>query len=974
MKKRLLVLASVFTAALFILATIGTVFPPRAYAAIPSDAQLKKQGEASAECRRVVTTTPGNSDDKKTALNICVASYVAGYKDTSPKERKALVAICIDKLKYPRAYLSACVTGYEKGQKDRKTADAEAAKPPPAPGATLSQAEIKKLAENTPICAALRDSSGDASGNANFGACVKGYIGGYQNKGKAATCGSDSLKATCEKGYDVGVTEKEGGINSIGQQTTASANTAAAVNDSDSLSLDCNAGFNPLNWLICGAVKGMVSVLDGIDKVINNLLSVGTPDESTSGDPSQIFETGCGEDCKTGDAYHKAWVSFRNIALGLLVISGLVMIIAQALGMEILDAYTIRKVLPRLIIVSIAITLSWPILRFIVQLFNDLGYGVRFIIESPFKESLDNTIKLGGGSGTAVALATPVAFMALGIFGLLTFVGSALLAALIAFLVLVIRQVVVILLVITAPIAFVCYILPNTQKAWKLWLNSFGGALLMFPIIAAMIAAGRAFASVANNGGSGDTIGSFIAFAAYFGPYFLIPATFKFAGGALRQIGGFVNDRGRGGFDRLRKARQENIGKRVKAAQTGGIYRNDFGQFNFRGKQRSIGRMANTLGNYTLDAKDSGRVKAGDLGVPGFGRYADVMKDKIDDQTLAHSRKAAQDLDLHYQSGRALSGQMQYFKKGLSTEASSALDSRFGIRDSSGAVVGWRAPTGKNEIEDIGRILGTSKEDGARLASRELLAKAGTIGDLKGAGKEETQRADIGTIGMLAAASAGRLENDELADIENKAGLTSGLTGMSSGFAAKRTALLQQIATQKRTEQSRGHGIQYEMKDGQLQAYSVYRDPTSAEAQTSAMRITAQDLAGSKSEAVDALANTFLAGASDYEMRMGTGGKLEFVLDTKGEKVTKTIKTGPSAGEVDDIALGRAKALRSRIQYLAQYSQGDSDMGRKLAEIAEVHEIPVTFSQVDPEVAKRQHEDRASPNPLAPPDPPAPRF
>lgn len=50
------------------------------------------------------------------------------------------------------------------------------------------------------------------------------------------------------------------------------------------------------------------------------------------------------------DNFKKSWNVFRNLGLGLVVIAGLFMVISQALGLDILDAYTIRKLMPRLAI------------------------------------------------------------------------------------------------------------------------------------------------------------------------------------------------------------------------------------------------------------------------------------------------------------------------------------------------------------------------------------------------------------------------------------------------------------------------------------------------------------------------------------------------------------------------------------------------------------------------------------------------
>lgn len=350
------------------------------------------------------------------------------------------------------------------------------------------------------------------------------------------------------------------------KKQAGSGTTSTSDNTDGTTELSCKFGWNPLNWLICGIVKSLVALLNGVDSVINGLLAVGT-NGKTDGDPGEIFDLQSG---KNASNYYEAWSSFRNIALGVIVVIALAAIISQMAGFEFIDAYTIRKVLPRLLAMSIIITLSWPILRFFVQLSNDLGFGVRALIEYPFRGS-SNTIALNGGETAAVYLSTGAAMLALGPMGLLSFVATAVLAAFVAFLVLVIRQIVVILLVIVAPVAFACYILPNTQRFYKIWFDSFSGALLMFPIIAAMIATGRVFATVAIQDDS--AVSSFIAFAAYFAPYFLIPYAFKMSGGAMSAISGQIQRRAQPGFGALSKYRanraSQNMQKHAEKFRTG---------------------------------------------------------------------------------------------------------------------------------------------------------------------------------------------------------------------------------------------------------------------------------------------------------------------------------------------------------------------------------------------------------------------
>lgn len=324
---------------------------------------------------------------------------------------------------------------------------------------------------------------------------------------------------------------------------TTSTGSADAGNSTDDKQLECDGSSSALSWLICPFIDLMTNMVNALDKFITAQLTVKT---------NAIF-------CDTGDtcvAYYSAWQSFRNIALGLLAIAGLVMVISQALGMEILDAYTIRKVLPRVLIVAIGITLSWSLMEFFVNFTNDLAFGIRHLIYQPFG-SLRNEIDLSFGGAAGSIIGGFTALTLFGVFGLLSFLVTAGLAVLVAFIVLVLRQVAITLLVLIAPIAIIAYVLPNTQRIYKFWWESFSKALLMFPLIAAFIAAGRVFSAIAihNSSGSGGDANQLIGFAAYFAPYFLIPATFKFAGGALAQLGGFVNDRGRGAFDRLRQFR-----------------------------------------------------------------------------------------------------------------------------------------------------------------------------------------------------------------------------------------------------------------------------------------------------------------------------------------------------------------------------------------------------------------------------------
>jgi hypothetical protein len=345
---------------------------------------------------------------------------------------------------------------------------------------------------------------------------------------------------------------------------------------------------NPLNWIACPIISGMEILMNKLQISIDSMLAIGvqncTPAEVTAGScvvtqdgsPDAIFGLGNAHSVD----YHNAWSQVRDLALILLVIVSLVVIISQAAGFEVLDAYTIRKVLPRLLIVAVALSLSWPLMAEFVKLTNNLGYGISYLINYAFK-GLQHTNKLlVGGGGLGLDFGAVGGLYLLGPLGVLLLVLTAVLSILVAFVLLTLRQILIVFLIILAPVAIVAYILPNTQKLYKIWWESFSKALLMFPIIAGIIAAGHAFANVAMTPSDGSVpglIAQATAFVAYFGPYFLIPYTFKFAGSALGGISGVVNKGASGGFRALSGFR----GKRVKTrlqntahkAQTGNVFR-----------------------------------------------------------------------------------------------------------------------------------------------------------------------------------------------------------------------------------------------------------------------------------------------------------------------------------------------------------------------------------------------------------------
>jgi hypothetical protein len=115
-------------------------------------------------------------------------------------------------------------------------------------------------------------------------------------------------------------------------------------------------------------------------------------------------------------------------------------------------------------------------------------------------------------------------------------------AVLTAAAVLLFREILILACVILGPLALLAWILPGTAKYWKMWWENFSKALLIFPLIMALIAVGRVFAWVigANEGNPGmfDWFGVLIGF---FLPYYLLPKTFKWGGSLMASAGSAIN-------------------------------------------------------------------------------------------------------------------------------------------------------------------------------------------------------------------------------------------------------------------------------------------------------------------------------------------------------------------------------------------------------------------------------------------------
>jgi len=350
-------------------------------------------------------------------------------------------------------------------------------------------------------------------------------------------------------------------IASFYRNTCSQTNQAITLNNSDiakaaaaaatqnqvtacSLAVGQSLGGKAISWFTCPVTESINGAVGALDDLVNSNLQ---PDLT-------IFD-------KTG-SYHAAWNSFRVIALGIVVIAALVMVISQAAGLDVLDAYTVRKLLPRLLMTAVLITFSWDLLDVIFHFVDAATTGIRSLIYAPFSHL--NPIQLGGGSAFSIGLLTFGALIAMGWMALLSFGLTALISVAIAFFILVALKVLTAGLCVGSPVFLALGILDGTRKGYDFGRDALVAVAVASPTVAATIALFRVGAVIAYNRTDGNpAINQIITIILYFGGYAVIIVVLRGVGGVVTMVTSNIHDRTqgvRGGIQRYRSgAFKENM-------------------------------------------------------------------------------------------------------------------------------------------------------------------------------------------------------------------------------------------------------------------------------------------------------------------------------------------------------------------------------------------------------------------------------
>lgn len=226
---------------------------------------------------------------------------------------------------------------------------------------------------------------------------------------------------------------------------------------SGSTEKDCDAGF--ITWLMCPMSQGIAFWLTN---VLENIVA-------------QIMEVNFLTDPGSESAVREAWQNMLGIANIAFAIVFIVIIYSTATSTG-LKNYDIKKILPRLVIAAILVNTSYWICAVAVDLSNIIGaniYGfVTGIGDYDYKYGFTEFFS----GTTSILIGVGVVIFATGLLGI------AAIAVLTIVALLVVRELLIVVLIMIAPLAFVAWLLPNTEKWFKSWWQNFAKLLLAYPM------------------------------------------------------------------------------------------------------------------------------------------------------------------------------------------------------------------------------------------------------------------------------------------------------------------------------------------------------------------------------------------------------------------------------------------------------------------------------------------------------------
>lgn len=333
--------------------------------------------------------------------------------------------------------------------------------------------------------------------------------------------------------------------------------------------------------------------------------------------------------------------------------------------------YTVKRILPRLIVAALLVNVSYWICALAVDLSNVVGQSIYHIIGVELTGGITNdnlsdawsrlgAFLLSAGAVGAVAAGVTVTVSSYTLLGALALLIPGAIAAFLAFVtilfILLARQAIVIMLVILSPLAFLAYLLPNTEEWFTRWRKLFVAMLLLYPTISLLFAGGKLAATIIR-GVTSDPILYVASLIIVALPLFLVLTLLRASSNLVNKAAGFVNNPNRGPFDAMRKRgerytqRQQNLRMGRQADKAADILTNGdkYKRYGEVGSRRRAARAwvagIGSANKITRDEKDKYAevtAKAGQRNYVAKRAYAgDDATEKENEQAQKYATKLA---------------------------------------------------------------------------------------------------------------------------------------------------------------------------------------------------------------------------------------------------------------------------------------------------------------------------------------------
>lgn len=248
----------------------------------------------------------------------------------------------------------------------------------------------------------------------------------------------------------------------------------------------CEDQVGALAWIVCPTTGVIAKFIDAIYNVVDGL-SIVPPLSMEANSPIYLV-----------------WQYARNITNIVFVIFLLIVIYSQITGVG-LNNYGVKRILPRLIIAIILVNLSFIICSLAVDLSNIIGSNLREFFTGIQESVIANgeaseiaNVPVGEIVSSIIA-GTGIAGIAIGATGgfaslfwmLVPVLIGAVVAVVSGLLTIAARQALVALLIMISPLAFVAYLLPNTEKWFTKWKNLLFQMLIFYPMFSFLFGASQ---------------------------------------------------------------------------------------------------------------------------------------------------------------------------------------------------------------------------------------------------------------------------------------------------------------------------------------------------------------------------------------------------------------------------------------------------------------------------------------------------